>query len=138
MSQLIRFSEQATIAIHAMTHLASTGPEQLATLKVMAAAYKVSEAHLAKVMLRLGKAGLVRAVRGPQGGYALSGTPEETTLLQVYEAIEGEVVPSACLFRRPVCAAGACDLGNLVCSLETRLRDYMARTSLSAMVGTPA
>src|SRR5262249_48704154 len=44
--------------------------------------------HLAKVMQVLGRAGLVRAVRGARGGYQFSGNARRTTLLDVIELFE--------------------------------------------------
>ncbi len=138
MGQLIRFSESVSLAIHALMHLAATGEGRLANLEGIATAYPMSKAHLSKIMQRLGKAGLVRAVRGPRGGYALSDSPEKVTLLQIYEAIEGKVASSACMLGRPVCAAGACQLGNFVGDLQVRLGNYLAETSLGILIAGPA
>lgn len=134
LGQLIRFPDSVTMAIHAVMRLSAIGEGQLANLKEIAMTFEVSEAHLSKVMQRLGKAGLVRAVRGPQGGYALASAPGEVTLLQVYEAIEGKVVLNACLLPRPICRAGTCDLGTFVCDLQIKLRDYLAETTLGALI----
>lgn len=45
--------------------------------------YGVSSHHLAKVMHVMGRAGLVRSVRGAGGGYQFAGNPRRTTLLDV-------------------------------------------------------
>lgn len=134
MGQLIKFSDSVTMAIHAVMCLSAIGEGQMANLNEIARAFKVSQAHLSKVMQRLGKAGLVRALRGPQGGYALASSPGEVTLLQVYEAIEGKVVLNACLLPRQICAAGTCGLGTIVCDLQIKLRDYLAGTTLGALI----
>ena len=63
----------------------------------LAATLKVSEAHLAKVMQRLGKAALVRSARGPKGGFQLPAGRSSVTLLDVYEAIDGPFRPDECL-----------------------------------------
>lgn len=131
MSDLIKFSESSTIGLHAMLHLAAHAQEGPVQMRVVAEAYRVSEAHLAKVMQRLGKAGLIRAARGPNGGYMLSQLPEEVTLLQVYEAIEGDVATRQCLFGKAVCLSGCCGLGSLVGQLAGELHAYLARTTLA-------
>ncbi|MCF8044104.1 MAG: Rrf2 family transcriptional regulator, partial [Desulfarculaceae bacterium] len=75
MQQLLKISEAASLALHTMGLLASRPGEQVPT-RELAARLKVSEAHLAKVMQRLGRAGLVRSQRGPKGGFALERNPE--------------------------------------------------------------
>ena len=50
--------------------------------------YGVSSHHLAKVMHVMGRAGLVRAVRGAGGGYQFAGNPRRVTLLDVAELFE--------------------------------------------------
>lgn len=50
--------------------------------------YGVSSHHLAKVMHVMGRAGLVRAVRGAGGGYKFVGNARRTTLLDVVQLFE--------------------------------------------------
>lgn len=131
MADLIKFSESSTIGLHAMLHLAAHAQEGPVQMRVVAEAFRVSEAHLSKVMQRLVKAGLIRASRGPSGGYMLCLLPGEVTLLQVYEAIEGELAIRHCLFGQAVCLSGCCGLGSLVGQLTGELRTYLARTTLA-------
>lgn len=84
----MQFSKATLLALHSVMMLAGAGDELLSTAQ-MAKSAGVSEAHLAKVLQRLGKAGLVRSVRGPKGGFSLARPAEEMTLLDVYEAMEG-------------------------------------------------
>src|SRR5215471_4777739 len=75
------------IAIFALLDLAAPPERQLAVAEI-GAKYGVSSHHLAKVMQVLGRAGLVRAVRGARGGYQFSGNARRTTLLDVIELFE--------------------------------------------------
>jgi Rrf2 family protein len=75
------------IAIFALLDLAAPPERQLAVAEI-GAKYGVSSHHLAKVMQVLGRAGLVRAVRGARGGYQFSGNARRTTLLEVIELFE--------------------------------------------------
>ncbi|MBF0501001.1 MAG: Rrf2 family transcriptional regulator [Candidatus Riflebacteria bacterium] len=45
----------------------------------------------------LKSAGLVRAVRGPNGGYELARNPADITVLDVVRALEGKTVPVKCV-----------------------------------------
>ena len=45
----------------------------------------------------LNKAGFVRSIRGPQGGYVLTRDPKDYTMGQILRLTEGDMVPVACL-----------------------------------------
>ncbi|MCF8064724.1 MAG: Rrf2 family transcriptional regulator [Desulfarculaceae bacterium] len=134
MQQLLKISEAASLALHTMGLLASRPGEQVPT-RELAARLKVSEAHLAKVMQRLGRAGLVRSQRGPKGGFALERNPEDITLLEVYEATEGPLRERRCLLGKPMCN-GNCILGGLLERVGDEVRDYFSQTRLSDLKDT--
>lgn len=52
----------------------------------------IPEKYLVHILLQLKRSGLVRSVRGAQGGYMLNRPPEEITLLDVVRAIDGPVL----------------------------------------------
>jgi Rrf2 family nitric oxide-sensitive transcriptional repressor len=75
------------LAIFAVLELAEHSERQL-TVAEIATKYGVSTHHLAKVMHDLGRAGLVRSVRGAGGGYQFCANARRTTLLDIIELFE--------------------------------------------------
>lgn len=75
------------LAIFALLELAAQ-PEQQLSVAEIGDKYGVSSHHLAKVMHALGRAGLVRSLRGAGGGYQFCGNARRTTLLDVIELFE--------------------------------------------------
>ncbi len=67
------------------------------SLKDIAARQNISIKYLEQVVTPLHRAGLVRSVRGAQGGYRLSRDPERYTAGEILRAIEGSFAPIACL-----------------------------------------
>ena len=132
MSNFWKVSDAATIALHAMTLLAAVD-EKVSTREI-ASRLRVSEAHLSKVLQRLHKAGLVDAIRGPGGGFALSRPGQKITLLEVYEAIEGRFTPSECLLGTPVCGGEKCIMGGLLETVDRQVKEYLSGTKLSELV----
>jgi Rrf2 family transcriptional regulator, cysteine metabolism repressor len=61
----------------------------LIQVKDIASRHSISPQYLEQLLNRLIHAGFVRAVRGKNGGYALSNPPDRTTLLNLLEALEG-------------------------------------------------
>jgi len=75
------------IAVLAVMALAADPERQLSAAEI-GAKYGLSTHHLAKVLHALGRARLVRSVRGAGGGYRFSGNAKRTTLLDVIQLFE--------------------------------------------------
>ncbi len=130
----LRISEAAAIALHAMTFLAAD-PGGRHAVREIAESLHVSEAHLAKVLQRLTKVRLVTSVRGPGGGYTLARSREEITLLDIVEAIEGPLDPVDCIMPTRTCTGGTCILGDLLETINRRVREYLSATNLDELAG---
>lgn len=133
MAHLLRISEAASLGLHACVVLAGH-PDRDVPAHELADDFAASEAHLAKVMQRLVKAGLLRSTRGPKGGFRLAKEADAIALLDVYEAVEGPVEPVRCLLGRPACRGAGCIFGDFIQEFDTRFRGYMATTTLQQLV----
>ncbi len=51
----------------------------------------ISEKYLGQIMLILKSSGLVLSVRGAQGGYYLSRSPDKIGMVEVFEVLDGEI-----------------------------------------------
>jgi len=107
LSSLINISERASLAIHSMV-LVARSRNGRATIKELAEHLDASANHLAKVFQNLGKAGLVRSVRGPAGGYQLNQPAEEIACLDIFEAVEGPVKLTGCPLGKDKCYFDKC------------------------------
>jgi Rrf2 family protein len=115
--------------------LLAANTERTMSTKEVAKALTVSEAHLAKVLQRLGRAGLVQSRRGPGGGFSLVRDASAITLMQVYQGVEGPIQKQHCLLGKPVCHNG-CILGNLLDEVGDRVEQYFSQTRLSDLANT--
>jgi len=84
-------------AVRVMVYLASLPPDRKAPLGELAEATSVRDNFLSKILQRLVRNGLISSHRGTGGGFRLSVTPDNLTLLQVVEAIEGKIALNICL-----------------------------------------
>ncbi|MDO8874817.1 MAG: Rrf2 family transcriptional regulator [Pseudolabrys sp.] len=75
------------LAIFAALELTAREGRQLSVAEI-GEKFGVSSHHLAKVMHVMGRAGLVRSVRGAGGGYQFAGNARRTTLLDVAQLFE--------------------------------------------------
>lgn len=83
----MRLQVSTRLAIFAVLELTARDGLQLSVAEI-GGKYGVSSHHLAKVMHVMGRAGLVRSVRGVGGGYQFIGNPRRTTLLDVAQLFE--------------------------------------------------
>ncbi len=125
-----RVSEAVALALHSATILADSRDKLMSTGE-LAKMLSASENHLSKVLQRLARADLVKSTRGPGGGFRLTREPDQITLLNVYEAIEGTMDVTGCLFDRPICDRRLCILGGLIRNLEEQTKDYLTKTTLA-------
>jgi Rrf2 family protein len=75
------------LAVYAVLELASDPDRQLSAAEI-GAKFGMSTHHLAKVLHTLGRAGMVRSVRGAGGGYQFTGNVKRMTLLDVISLFE--------------------------------------------------
>jgi len=132
MADIIRISDATALALHSMVHLAIE-PEGQSTTAKIAELFDVSRHHLAKVHQRLTKAGLIESQRGPAGGVSLARPAARIKLLDIYEAMEGNMICHPCLFGKQKCPRADCVLGALLPGLARQVRDYFEQTTLAML-----
>jgi Rrf2 family nitric oxide-sensitive transcriptional repressor len=132
MSTVLKISEATSLALHS-TALLAQKPGRLVSTKEIASELKVSEAHLSKVLQRLSRVGIVKAIRGPSGGFALGKPASEIALVDIYESIEGPFVDSKCLLDLQVCNGNGCILGGFLGLVDKQFREYLTKTKLSEL-----
>lgn len=130
MAKAVSFSEATYIALHVMALIALESETPLPIRKI-AARLGVSEAHLAKVVQRLSKSGLLKTTRGPGGGVRLAKEPHEITYLEIVEAIEGPFDVTECVFGYKKCVYGKCIFGDYLNKLSKDMREWLNSKSLT-------
>ncbi len=102
----MNISSRCEYAARAMVELARRAHlDEPVTALFIAERRNIPEKYLVHILLQLKRAGLVRSVRGAQGGYLLAQSPDEITLLDIVQAIDGPVLDPL-----PVDDAGGSDL----------------------------
>lgn len=92
----MKWNKSTRFSLYAAMEMAHAG-DGLVTAAGVAAKYRVSTHHMAKVLQQMARAGLVTAVRGVGGGYRLAKSPKDIALLDIVEIFEGPVDLERCL-----------------------------------------
>ena len=90
----MRISSRAHYGALAAVDLALQGPHVPVQAKAIARRHGIPVRFLEHVLHALKKAGLIQSHRGAQGGYHLAKSPEEISLLDIFEALDGPLLPS--------------------------------------------
>jgi Rrf2 family iron-sulfur cluster assembly transcriptional regulator len=129
--KLTRGADYGTLGI---LYLARQPRDRVVLISEIAAAQDVPESYLAKIFQDLAKAGLVRSHRGARGGFTLARAPEDVTLRQIIEAIEGPVALNRCLDPREGCERSAdCAVHAALAAAQEKLITALEGVTLHAL-----
>ena len=100
----MKISTKGRYALRLMLDLAMDTSGEPVRIKDVAERQEISVNYLEQIVSILAKAGYVRSIRGPQGGYRLSREPEDYTVGMILRLTEGSLTPVECAEAEP----GAC------------------------------
>ena len=123
--------------IRALVHLARTdaASDVAATSQAsaeIARAEGIPSKYLEGILFQLKTAGLVLSERGKKGGYRLAKPASDIRMLEIVEALEGEVKPVGCLDDSASCVQGDCCLPRIFwVGLKDAIDGYLGSKTLS-------
>lgn len=128
-NSILYFSDASMLAVHALTILAKK-KESYMTTKEMADLLGASENHLAKVMQMLSKNKIVSSIKGPAGGFTLKADPEQISVKNVIEIIDGPLDSNFCPFFKN-CRAENCILGPQIAEYSNKIIEILKNRTIS-------
>ncbi|MCM1123432.1 MAG: Rrf2 family transcriptional regulator [Eubacterium sp.] len=93
----MKISTKGRYALRLMLDLALNNTGEPVRIKDIAARQEISDKYLEQIISTLNKAGYVKSIRGPQGGYRLAKEPEKYTVGMILRLTEGSLAPVPCL-----------------------------------------
>lgn len=93
----MKFSTHATYGLRAIINLAKHSDKPNLALSVIAKEESISLKYLEILFANLKKAGLVRSVKGANGGYKLAKPARQITVYEIINALEGKISLFHCL-----------------------------------------
>ncbi|HUY08496.1 MAG TPA: Rrf2 family transcriptional regulator [Candidatus Dormibacteraeota bacterium] len=137
----MRISSRAHYGLRMMTELAKAHGGPLLSLAEIARREGMPLAYLEQLVAPLRRAGLVEGTRGLHGGYRLARPPQDVTVLEIVELMEGPVAPVECLAENY--QPGACSREPECLSrplwgrLQQAVQQVLGGTTLSDMMREP-
>ncbi len=85
----MKLSRTVSYALQATLQLARSGSQHPVPCRQLAADGKMPEQFLLQILRNLVTHGILESTRGANGGYVLGRPPDDVSLLEVIEAVEG-------------------------------------------------
>ena len=131
----MKFSQSVDLALHALWYMARNAPDKPVMIKDIAKSMRASESHLARVMLWLVKAGLLRSIRGKNGGFVFKVEPEQITIADVVMAIDTDTAEYHCPWEERGCTSYCgCALAGLFQEAQQQMLAVLRRMTIADIV----
>ena len=128
----MKISTKGRYGLRILMDLAIHQSEKPRLIRDIAKSQQISEKYISRLVIALRKAGLIRSVRGVNGGFHLNKKPEDITLLEVVEVMEGPLSIVDCVTAPKKCSHHAnCAPREIWCKLNEDIRAIMSRTTLA-------
>jgi len=132
----MKISTKGRYALRLMLDLAVNYNGTYTPLREIAKRQEISEKYLEQIIIQLNKAGLVKSVRGSQGGYMLSRSADEYTVGDILRVMEGSLSPVTCIDDENNQCPRSCGCATLVVwkKLKTAIDDVVDSFTLADLV----
>ncbi|WIG60619.1 MAG: Iron-sulfur cluster regulator IscR [Ktedonobacterales bacterium] len=95
---------------------------------------RIPEHFLDQLLIMLRRAGLLKSLRGPQGGHMLARPPAQICMNDVIHALEGTIAPMECLPNPGACQLTAgCAIREVWQQVEAYTRQLLLATTLEQL-----
>ncbi len=130
----MQITRQADYAVRAILYLAQQGPDKKAATSQIAEEQDIPLSFLAKIIAQLSVAGLLQTMRGARGGVALARGPDEISLLEVVEAIDGPVQLNECVNGSYQCTIDNCPVHEIWVDAQKNLVSNLRSTTFGHLL----
>ena len=133
----MRLSTKGRYGVKAMVELALSYGEGPVALNSIADKQQISIHYLEQLFASLRKAGLVKSIRGSQGGYVLGDKPQNITVGDIIRTLEGPLAPADCVIEDDTkeCAkAECCVTRNIWAKIRDSINDVVDSITLQDMI----
>ena len=133
------FSKATGYGVRALAYLAGHAGEKPCGLREIAEAEQIPPLYLSKVLGDLRRQRLVRSTKGIHGGYVLTKSPLEISLLDVFHILEPDPHLDTCILGHGVCSAdNSCPLHAEWHAVRQELLEFLQNQTIANIAATPA
>ena len=129
---MMRISMKTDYGLIALKHIASHDGNELVNAKELAGQFHLPPNLLAKILQSLSQSGIIKAQKGSGGGYRMMRKPEDVTLTEIFESIEGPIHMLMCTGVDGNCSVeDSCTVKNGLINLERKFAEFFDSITLA-------
>ena len=122
----MKISPKGRYGLRILIDLATHDGTKPRLVRDIAESQQISEKYISRLIIDLRRARLVRSARGRNGGFFLARPPQEITLLDILETMEGTISVVDCVMQPEKCGShGECTARNVWKKLNDGIRELM-------------
>ena len=131
----MKLSTRSRYGVRMMADLADNFDKNPVFLKDIAKREEISEKYLSIIVIPLRGAGLIQSTRGAHGGYTLAKRPEEISVQDIFDALEGEICLVDCVKNEKKCSRiSICPTRDIWSVLGEKIRKTLKSVTLADLV----
>ncbi len=130
----MRLTTKGRYAVTAMLDLAYHSQKKPVTLTDIATRQTISLSYLEQLFARLRRAGMVKGVRGPGGGYKLCRKTSEINIAEIIRAVDESIDPTKCGGESNCQKHHACLTHELWMGLGEQIYEYLKKITLAELL----
>jgi len=132
---MLRLSTKGQYGVRAMYEIARGYPDKPVNIREISEKQDVSIHYLEQILNKLRRAGLIRSVKGPGGGYLLAKRPDEISISDILLELEGPLAITSCLNPEEGCVrVEICVTHLLWKALGRQIEDFLNTVTLGDLL----
>lgn len=130
----MQLNNTSQYAIRILSYIANTNNQQLCSAKELSEKLSIPYKFLSKIMTELVKANFILSIRGREGGYKLSRSASEITIVEVLNSFNEFVEEKKCLLGIGKCdSKNKCGLHDQWVKPRTMIKNMFTNTTLESL-----
>jgi Rrf2 family iron-sulfur cluster assembly transcriptional regulator len=131
----MRLTRAGEYAVRCVLYLCGQDRGLIVPRREVAQSMEIPEQFLGKIAQQLARAGILEIVQGAKGGLRLVVAPDQVTLLDVVEAVIGEIFLNDCLLRSSSCSrVNSCAVHQVWLKARAQLRETLASATFAELL----
>jgi Rrf2 family protein len=96
----MRISTKGRYSLEALLYMAANRDDSYVSTRTVSLATGISEGYLEQLFIPLRRKGILKGIRGPQGGYVIGRPLEDISAGDILRTVEGSLEPVDCVFSK--------------------------------------
>jgi Rrf2 family protein len=132
---MMRLTRADEYAIRCVLYLSAQEKGKVANRQKIAQEMDIPIQFLGKIAQQLSRSGILEILQGPKGGFRLAVSPGQLCLLDVIEAIMGEIFLDNCILRPEACSGNdTCAVHFIWLEAKDQLKNTLRKATFAKLV----